>query len=186
MSAANFAVLNARKYYVVSEVPEYTGLQLPGWNAIKENSPSAWEKGNGLERSYPGAYIMEKNVWLEFCKGEQYSVTAKIILRSGYYSGAVLDWNIFGDAYTGALSEYRDGLEEFASEIVSSYLDSMEYYNGWNKGFQKIMRPRFLEKLSKALEGLAEECENICRSLAEDTYICGGVFSNGEAVYYMA
>ena len=186
MSAPNFAVLNARKYYVVSEVPEYTGLQLPGWETIKEDSPGSWEKGNGLERSYPGAYIMEKTVWLEFCKGEQYSVTAKIILRSGYYSGAVLDWNIFGDSYTGALSEYRGGLEEFSSEIVSGYLESLEYYNGWNKGFQKIMRPRFLDKLSKALAGLVEECENICRDLSEDTYICGGIFSNGEAVYYRA
>lgn len=184
MSAANFAVLNARKYYVVSDVPENVESVLSSFQSWKiiQDSPAAWEE-SFFSRSYPGRYILEKSIQVNFCAGEQYPLTAKIVFRGGYYSGAVLDWNIFADAYTGSLDDYKGDAEDFAGVIVSGYLESLEYYNHWNKGIQAIMRPRFLEKLSRALEGIIQECENICAALSEEKYICLGHFSNGEAIY---
>ena len=187
MSTANFAIINARNYYVVSDFPEDledVASRFPSWYAVK-NGPGAWEN-TYLSRSYPSRAIMEKSFRVELSAGNYYDLEAKIIIRSGYYSGATFDWDLAGDSYTGAMSDYNGCSSDFAEIIVSGYLDDMEYYHGWNKGIQAIMRPRFLARVTKALEEMIQECENICSELCEETLICVGRFSNGEAVYKKA
>ena len=34
------------------------------------------------------------------------------------------------------------------------------------------------------IDKFSGEVDDMCRNICEDVYVCGGVFSNGEAVYY--
>ena len=184
MGTANFCLKNARGYYVTEREIDDLYLEgfetLCGWSDI-----SRCKKYEDYFGSYPGLYIMEKDFSFVLPGGSIAELTAKIVYRAGYYEAANIDWEISAGPYVGKYSDYSDG-EDFSREIAAELLEQCYNFDGWNKGFCAIMRPRFVNDIQKAVETVISECEQICAAVCDDKYICIGRASNGEAFYEKA
>ncbi len=184
MSAANFYLKNASNYFAVSDRGAScwrllsTGL-VRGWSDIRRLNQ--WDG----DRSYPAKCMMEKEFSARIGGGCYYGLTARIVRRSGYYSGALLDWDI--ETAAGSLwADFGGDLDDMAVAIVDDLLDDFRYYDGWNDGLCKIHRPRLLRAVSGALERARKESDALCAWSADYKLRCIGTASNGEAFYRKA
>lgn len=182
MSAANFCLKNASNYFAVSDRGAAcwrllsTGL-VRGWDDIRRLDQ--WDGS----RSYPAKSMLEKAFCIPISPREDYTLTAKIVRRSGYYSGALLDWDI--ETAAGSLgADFGGDLDELAGAIVDELLADFRYYDGWNEGLCAIHRPRLLGAISGGLERARKESDALCAWSSDYKLRCLGVASNGEAFYF--
>ena len=110
------------------------------------------------------------------------SLGVQIVRRSGYYSGAALDWDIKAAGYSLA-DDFRGDRDEMAAAIVGDILDDLAYYSGWNNGLIAIHRPRIMREISGAIDKAANEADALCAWSCDVKLRCVGIFSNGAAVY---
>ena len=214
MSTANFSKVNANNYYVIldtfkdedengNEVERYkeswyydelkdlitygADEKFGGWDRI--------EGGDG-NRNYYGTYICEKDtVWNTFGSKAPWflevGITPTIIMRSGYYSGATLDYELrITDSRSNEvkLSDYDD-LGDLLNDMMDNLYELVEWHGhecGWTTGTFKMQRKNIERWLEAKILEVIDECEAICAANAEETLVCGGRFSNGEAIYYRA
>lgn len=186
MGTANFYVKNASKYFVVLE------------NTQEENgeiyAPEHWEiedfKNNIHDRfkelsfgfqkddrsdndsNFGGTYLGTMMINKMF--GDiDVDVQINIILRSGYYEAAVLDWET---------KMYVDG-----DEVDEDYLWSdriIEYsMSEMSKGLQTIQFGHIQKWYPKAMDKLIYETEKVFENVCSTKLICVGRASNGEAFY---
>lgn len=148
MSTPNFSKQNASKFYAIELQDDYEYEDLVGnlqYAFGIENKTDKWD-GN---RNYEGKIIsqLDKNLG-------NYNVCFDIIIRSGYYSGANLDWNVMitdensWDKYEYGYYEDKN-LPKYIHNYVTSKIKSIE------KVFAQNSMPLY----------------------------CKGIFSNGEAIY---
>lgn len=150
MSTPNFYNLNASKIFAFDcaddfELDDITGNVISELKGVRE--VDRWDN----DRSHPaktfGEVEIEKNKWL---------ITICLDVRSGYYSGANLDWHVEAeDLTTGDSDEWKEGevfLPAYMVEIIRRKIKQIE------KVYAIYTTP----------------------------LICRGVFSNGEAVYEKA
>lgn len=181
MSAANYCLQNAGAYYVTGQNPEeffLSGFASRDWHRAGLEP----EKAGELSRSYYGVYLLQKTFQVEIPGGHLYDLTAKIVWRSGYYSGAILDYEIFGGSYVGKMSDYRDS-DDFALDVIDDIIDDCSNYYGWNPGVCAALRPKVEKAVEDAFNAIAKDSENVCQALADSSLVCVGIFSNGEAIY---
>lgn len=178
MGTANFYTINAAAVYAVTDNGmdcfrlQTTGARR-GWSCIQ-----SWDN----DRSRPGLAVLEKY----FQAGGGIDVRAQIIRRSGYYSGACLDWEIKVEGYSLTWDCHGD-LDELVAAVVDDVIiPEREYYDGWNKGLCAIHRPRLIRELSAAVERAGREADALCACGCDIKLRCLGVFSNGEAFYCRA
>lgn len=174
MSAANFYTINSAAIFAVTDRGADCSRLLTtgtrrGWSAVR----GTWDRC----RSYPGLSMMEKTFYTS-----RESLEVSIIRRSGYYSGAALDWDIKIAGYSLA-EDFNGDRDELAAAVVGDLLEDPAYYDGWNRGLVAIHRPRLVRELSAAIDRAAREADALCSWACDLKLRCIGVFSNGEAIY---
>ena len=176
MSAANFNTINAAAVFAVTDKGASCGRLLTtgrrrGWSDVSRLG--IWDRS----RSYPGLALLEKTIYTS-----RESLDVQIVRRSGYYSGAALDWDIKAAGYSLA-DDFRGDRDEMAAAIVEDLLADLAYYSGWNNGLIAIHRPRLIRELSGAIERAANEADALCAWSCDVKLRCVGIASNGEAFY---
>lgn len=182
MGTANFYVKNASKYFVVLEnSQEEDGEVYPPeqWeiedfkNDIHERFeqlPFGFQKDDKWvdDSTYLGTMSIDRNF------GDiSVEVQIDIILRSGYYEAAVLDWEV---------KFYVDGDEVDQDYIWSDRI--IEYSTSdMSKGLQAIQFGHIRNWYPKAMDKLIEETEKVFETVCSTKLICIGRASNGEAFY---
>ena len=160
MSTSNFSNNNASKIFAVELADEWS------YDDLKENIKCELDlvEDNFIETNENRSYPSNSLGYIEkFFNG--YSVRLYILIRSGYYSGANLDWELqyrsFGDYY----SEYEDLVDEVkGSEFTESE--------------KSDILTKFMVRSGK----LITKAEKVFESYSTPLN-CVGIFSNGEAVY---
>lgn len=214
MSAKNFSRDNAQNYYVIHST--YMGedengneveIQRDEWDydCLKEDiyyyakeTYGGYDlvEGYGGNRNYPAAKVCEKDTLCESFGTKkpwflEVGITPTILMRSGYYSGTNLDYEIkMEDAYGNSV-ELSDctGVADMVDTMLC-HLEEMVEYHGidekWNLGTFKLQKKNIEKWLTDRLTQMIDECEDICQTMCDETYVCVGVFSNGEAIYEKA
>jgi hypothetical protein len=169
MATANFYNKNASKIFAaeIEEEWDYRDLvdniqyALEDWS--DEDKPSSDREGTVIaEKTLRGAYA-----------GCDVSVTVRAVVRSGYYAGVNVDWEV-----EYAVGHHSD--EEMLEEYYIS--DEIENYGWTNRGMAVMQAPnvtKFWERSVKALSGELED------KLTEYTtpLVVTARFSNGETMY---
>ena len=217
MSTCNFSKVNADNYYVIYSTYKDEDIdgneveyQRDEWdydclmeciNDYANNTYGGYDRVDGYDgnRNYPASKVCEKDTeWETFGTKKPWflevGVVSTILMRSGYYSGGNLDYDITlidcQGRNTIKLSEYYD-----LGDMIDDMLDTLEEIVGdcghdcehpWNLGTFKMQRKNIEKWLTDRILNMIEECEDICQKMCDETYVCGGVFSNGEAIYYKA
>ena len=210
MATCNFWLKNARGYYAFSntyktynEEGEEVEVEREDWDwedlldyiceRGKEGKffdcPSS-EKSN---RSMEARNICETNTdWQTFGNGNAWTtetnVESVIVIRSGYYEGAVLDYDVKVETSQGDwfyLSEYDN-----VDDMIDDYLDKIEdivewegYQHKWNVGSFKMQKKNIRKWIEKRINTHIENCEKFCKENCEiELEVCAR-FSNGETWY---
>ena len=208
MSCANFHKVNARNYYVLMPTTTHLDENDNEVEAYKDDfdyqmdieCATEYGKNHGFVpvengrhiQSMDAAPIMEKSEWFAFGKKSsmedfnQIRVDREIFVRSGEYSGANFDWDIFVMTNFGwdfRLSNH-DNVDQMVKNIADKWEEDATYYGDWNTGMASIQRKNFEKWLEKLIDKCSDEANEICRLVCEKEYACTGVLSNGEAMYH--
>jgi hypothetical protein len=212
MSAPNFAKCNASKYfcfgfnqYFTQEYVDECELdqELVGQydevgtqinfddtlgNVRWELKNKGWEEIEEYDNnySYHSKFFAEKTIEFDFCNAH-ITIRARACATSAYYEGATFDWDghliVEGERYwdynNGGeydLPDYLDGLERLVVE--DDWFD--------NIGLDKIHAKNVVVRIEQEFEKLTDEAEKVFQQYSERVLVCGGIFSNGEAIYYDA
>lgn len=212
MSAPNFAKANASKYfafgfnqYFTQEYVDECGLdqELVGQydevdtqinfddtiaNVRCELKQKGWYEiqDNDHDRSYPSSFFAENCIEFNFCRA-RITIKVRACVTSAYYEGATFDWAgeliVEGERYW----DYNNGGEY----DLPDYLDALERLvveDDWfdNIGLDKIHSKNVVARIEREFEKLTDEAEQVFQQYSERVLVCGGIFSNGEAIYYDA
>lgn len=209
MSTPNFHKIHARNYYVVGDTTttydeeleeevevqkEYYDYEMDIDFAQECGKEKGFEPKKWHSHTMNASGIMDKTAWHYFGKKSgdmafnHFEFSIEIYVHSGYYSGMNYDWDIcINDNFGGnfSLSEYDD-VDSLVEDIADAWQEeaSDTWYEGWNAGMAKIQRKNLKKWLVKMIDKFSDEADDVCRGICEDVYVCGGIFSNGEAIYY--
>jgi hypothetical protein len=212
MSTPNFHKVHARNYYVVNDETTYydeeQGKDVPYRKESEDydlDIEDACEYGkecgfttlntrdrSNYTRSMGSTAIMAKSDWYSFGKKSagiafnNFEFSQEIYVQNGYYFGMNYDWDInINDNFGGnfRLSEYDD-VDSMVDDIMDAWQE--EASDEWNAGMTKIQSKNLKRWLLKMIDKFSDEADDMCRDICEDVYVCGGIFSNGEAIYYRA
>jgi len=129
------------------------------------------EYEDGL-RSFPGKIIGEIQFDSKYYELPELEIIPKVqvIIRSGYYAGVNLDWEM--KIETNQYDEF-DNIEDI--EVINGSTGK-EYprHTEWAKNWCNKIIPKAIEKIEKTFEEFTTPLN------------CIGVFSNGEAIYEKA
>lgn len=204
MATSNFCVVNANKYYVIRD----TYMDENGNKIHKDcfdyeddldrvldyasNTYGSWYRteGGDNDRNYHATDICEKTTeTFDFGTKKPWflevAITPKIVIRNGYYSDAVLDYDIKIEdcgGYDAYLSE--GNAIEVMMENLRYLVERNGHECGWNMGTFKMQAKNIEKWLESIIDKTIAECEDICNANAEDKLVCMGTFSNGAALYY--
>jgi len=152
-------------------------------NVVCELKSKGWDAADGGDnnRYYYGAYIATKNIRVKYAGMDiEIRVNAKAV--SGYYEAATFDFDIDEIEICTPQGEY---VATYDFECID---ESMIVKHNWlgNVGFSKIHAKRLCAKIQSSVEDAVEEMEKVFAEYCEQIMVCGGIFSNGEAIYYPA
>ena len=199
MATSNFMSVNAQGIYAIpSSYTDENGdeVYMESWeydemmDNIAENA--GWDRVEGCDnnRNFCGSYICENTETIEFGKTTpeflQTTITATIIMRSGYYSGVNLDYEIHVEDCGGYGADLSDGFENMVDAMMENYRYMAERYaeeDGWNYGLYTMQKKNIEKWLEKAINETIEKCEKICKENCEDHLAVSARFSNGETWY---
>ena len=203
MSWLNFNLFNAKNYYVIaipSEDEEDNDFAYD--DAVHCVQLSGTEEGFDIVKSYDrrkhdrdmGTCILSKNEgWSSRYKCDETEIRIKkeIYVVPGYYTGATLDYKVVVDNSASVYDINNYGSpEDMAEDMVNDLIDYFEWYGvnscGWNVGTLKIQRKNYKKWIVSQIEKALDELDEFCKNNCENVYVLGGVFSNGEAIYYQA
>lgn len=209
MATANFWVRNAQSYYAINDT--YNTINDEGeevevmrddweWEDLLDNIRYHGEEGKIFDcpssekynRRMDASNICETNTeWLTFGNGNAWTtetnVESVICIRSGYYAGAVLDYDIKVSTQGSSfyLSEYND-----VDELIEDYLNELEdlvdwhgYDHKWNSGTFKMQKKNIRKWIEKRINTHIENCEKFCKENCEMELAVSARFSNGETWY---
>lgn len=125
------------------------------------------------ERNYSGKYIAEKTISKQYC-GIWAEVNIKVIIRSGYYEGANLDWEVTKSFNSGGCEDLSES--EIFDELVWCEV---------NKGLATIMTPYIIRWMDNESINLIEETEKFFEKVSMPLVVSAR-FSNGETWYKKA
>lgn len=204
MGATNFSVVNANGIYAIpstymdidengNEVERY--MESWEYDEMMDNIADnvGWERINGCDndRNYCGSYVCENVETLNFGKSTpsflETTLTATIIMRSGYYSGVNLDYEIKVEDCGGYDACLSEGYENMVDAMMENYRYMAERYaeaDGWNFGLFVMQRNNIKKWLEKAIDDMIEKCETICKENCQDHLGVSARFSNGETWYH--
>ncbi len=210
MATSNFYIKNAKSYYAFNDTYEVENDE----GVMEEVTRDEWDWDNLMEyilyrgeegkvfdcrptKGYNGRMearnICETNTdWMTFGNGNAWTtetdVESVIVIRSGYYEGAVLDYDIKVSTSQGDnfyLSEY-----DSVDDMVEDYLDALEniiswkgYEHRWNEGTFKMQKKNIRKWIEKRINAHVEKCEKFCKENCDVELCVSARFSNGETWY---
>ena len=212
MSAPNFAKANASKYFAFGFNQYFTqeyvdeceldqelvgqydevGTQINFDDTIGnvhwELSKKGWHdiKEYDRDRSYPSRFFAEKYIEFDYCNAH-ITIRARACATSAYYEGATFDWDghliVEGERYW----DYNNG-GEYDLPDTEGNLEQWVVEDDWfnNLGLDKIHAKNVVARIEREFEKLTDEAEKVFQQYSERVLVCGGIFSNGEAIYYDA
>jgi len=173
MSTPNFHNENGKYVYAIDDDGENTDWDLIEEMIEEELRTKGFEiqKDKWLgDRNYNGKILGEKIVW---DKKEIYSYCLKAIIRSGYYSGANLDWELdWIDVYNNEYDEINIADILISADFIETPLTEKQ-------------AEAIEQKLRASADEDIEKLEKLYSKLSTPL-VCRGIFSNGEAVYEKA
>lgn len=189
MGTNNFAVRNASRYFVIEgwyedeETGEEVHYEQWDWDAeIDYIQEALKEKGYGTNgdytndnRNFPAQYLAHKYNSKNFMGIEMY-VEVTSVIRSGYYQGANLDYEINVSMEGHGGHDLDEITEEYLFEMIEDYND------GENRGMMRINAIRANNWITREVEQLTEEIEKVFDHMTTP-YVKTGGFSDGTAVY---
>ena len=210
MSCPNFHKVHARNYYVVTdettfidpETDEEVVIQKDQFDydldiecAIERSKEKGFygidqrERSNYYNNRMGGCPFMRSDEVMCFGNGNDFNrfiCHIDIYVQDGYYCGFNYDWDIRIETYYGDtfdLSGYYSN-DDFIKDIIDHWKENASYGGEWNEGLIKIQTKNIRKWLEKQIELISNKADDVCRDICEEVYVCGGIFSNGEAVYY--
>lgn len=129
------------------------------------------------DRSYYGAGVTCISISRVINGVYEYSIDAEIVIRSGYYTLANLDYAIYlYDDFKVDLLDTKD-----ARQWEESVFDYLCYH--YNRGFATLVNNKIQEQVYKDLETLINFVDIQLAKLSDEQLELAGMFSNGEAIY---
>lgn len=205
MSAPNFVLKNASRYFVLGMPVYYTqedvdecgldqdllgkydevGTEI-SYQAAKENvayelKAKGWHDIDECDndRSYPTHLFAEKTVSNK-CGDNSVEVTLQAGATSGYFQAASFDW-FASVKLCWSTDGYYDEIEYDVDELTADDVINDNWYD--NKGLSKIHAGHIIKKIEAIIDELKNEAELAFSMYCDEEMYCEGVFSNGEAVY---
>ena len=210
MATSNFYIKNAQGYYAFNDtyetendegVMEEVTRDEWDWEDLMDcicyrgeegkifNCPSTEKQNRRME----ARNICETNTdWLTFGNGNAWTtetnVESVIVIRNGYYAGAVLDYDVKvmssqGDNFY--LSDY-DNVDDMIDDYMDTLKDIIEWkgeQHKWNVGTFKLQQKNIRKWIEKRINTHIENCEKFCKENCEMELAVSARFSNGETWY---
>ena len=210
MATRNFWLKNARSYYAFNDTYEMENEE----GVMEEFTRDEWEWDELLDciryRGKEGKFfdcpssekynshmdarnICETNTdWQTFGNGNAWTtktnVESVIVIRSGHYAGAVLDYDVKvepSEGYTLHLSDYdnMDDMIDDYMDILKNIVEWKGYQHKWNVGTFEIQKKNIRKWIDKRISTHIENCEKFCKENCEMELCVSARFSNGETWY---
>ena len=208
MATANFWVKNAQSYYAINDTyktenDEGEEVEVArdqwDWDDLIDSIRYRGEEGkifycqsckwNG---KMDAENICETNTeWETFGNGNAWTtetnIESQIVIRSGYYVGAVLDYDVKVESQDTIyyLSDY-DNVDDLVDDYMSGLKDLIEWRghdHKWNVGTFKLQEKNIRKWIEKRINKHIENCEKFCKENCEMELCVSARFSNGETWY---
>jgi len=131
------------------------------------SSGTGWDN----ERNYQGYNFSQINIYKDYgsiCIG----LRTNLIIKSGYYEGATLDYEFEFDI----MGETFESLGDF--KRVFNYYAEEDY----KKGFCEILSQKAQNWIENTIDKISEDIEEVYKNNSRPLK-CIAIFSNGEAIY---
>lgn len=210
MATCNFWLKNAQSYYAFNDT--YNTINDEGEEVEVTRDECEWddlldcicyrgEEGKFFtcpstetyNRRMDARNICETNTdWQTFGNGNAWTtetnVESVIVIRSGYYAGAVLDYDVKVETSQGDtlhLSDY-DNVDDMIDDYMDILKDIVEWRgeeHKWNVGTFNIQKKNIRKWIDKRISTHIENCEKFCKENCEMELCVSARFSNGETWY---
>ena len=210
MATCNFWLKNARSYYAFNDT--YNTINDEGEEVEVTRDECEWddlldcicyrgEEGKFFtcpstetyNRRMDARNICETNTdWQTFGNGNAWTtetnVESVIVIRSGYYAGAVLDYDVKVETSQGDtlhLSDY-DNVDDMIDDYMDILKDIVAWRgeeHKWNVGTFNIQKKNIRKWIDKRISTHIENCEKFCKENCEMELCVSARFSNGETWY---
>lgn len=210
MATCNFWLKNARSYYAFNDT--YNTINDEGEEVEVTRDECEWddlldcicyrgEEGKFFtcpstetyNRRMDARNICETNTdWQTFGNGNAWTtetnVESVIVIRSGYYAGAVLDYDVKVETSQGDtlhLSDY-DNVDDMIDDYMDILKDIVAWRgeeHKWNVGTFNIQKKNIRKWIDKRISTHIESCEKFCKENCEMELCVSARFSNGETWY---
>ena len=210
MATSNFYIKNAQSYYAFNDT--YNTINDEGEEVEVTRDECEWddlldcicyrgEEGKFFtcpstetyNRRMDARNICETNTdWKVFGNGNAWTtetnVESVICIRSGYYAGAVLDYDVKVETSQGDtlhLSDY-DNVDDMIDDYMNILKDIVDWkgdQHKWNVGTFKLQKKNIRKWIEKRINTHIENCEKFCKENCEMELCVSARFSNGETWY---
>jgi hypothetical protein len=133
------------------------------------DSSNVWDN----ERSYPGREFAYKTLSKQYC-GQWFEVKISAIIRSAYYDGANLDWEIQYVPGDGNWQEDEPDEDQIKDSLT---------WDGVNQGMAAMQTKNVLRWLENSRDSLITELEDVYGEVCGHKLQVSARFSNGETWY---
>lgn len=210
MATSNFWVKNAQSYYAFKDT--YTTVNDEGEDVEVTRSDWDWDdlldcicyrgeeskifdcpSTEKFNRRMDARNICETNTdWLTFGNGNAWTtetnVESVICIRSGYYAGAVFDYDVKVETSQGDtlhLSDYDnvDDMIDDYMDILKDIVDWKGEQHKWNVGTFKLQQKNIRKWIENRVNKHIENCEKFCKENCDVELCVRARFSNGETWY---
>lgn len=210
MATCNFWLKNAKSYYAFNDTYEVENDE----GVMEEVTREDWEWEDLLDcicyrgkdskifdcpstekfnRRMDARNICETNTdWLTFGNRNAWTtetnVESVIVMRSGYYAGAILDYDVKVETSQGDefyLSDY-DNVDDMVDDYLDTLKDIVEWkghQHKWNGGTFEIQKRNIRKWIKRRINTHIENCEKFCKENCEMELKVSARFSNGETWY---
>lgn len=181
MSAPNFAQTNTDVLYCIFSQDEWEH-EVTVCDASSALREKGWERTDEYDggRYYCGHYFAKKSVTIPLHESE-FQITIKAKTVSGYYEGGTFDFDIFLNFYP---YDWRIDIDYYEEQITPENCIADDWYS--NAGLSKIHAHHICDKIERIIQGMKDEAQEVFKKCCDRKLVCGGIFSNGEAIYYDA
>ena len=180
MATSNFYNNNANNIYAIIPENEYDAFIYDyiidnisnDLEAFTKNSKAYLDYSN---KHYRDASLIEVIRVTDEVAGVPFTVSIEVLMRSGYYEGANLDYEI----------NYNIGSVEFddITDTFQAYFDVASWNYGMNKGLATIQAKNASNRLEAMSEELIGNVEKILKENCTHILRVSARFSNGETWY---
>ena len=180
MATGNFYNNNAENIYAIFQENEYDDYIYDDVKDNISNDLEAYTKKSNAYLGYSNNYYRDASLievisLTDEVAGVPFTVSIEILMRSGYYEGANLDYVI---NYNVEGVEF-DGI----SEAFQAYFDVATWDFGMNKGLATIQARNAATRIENISYDLVENVEKILKENCTHILQVSARFSNGETWY---